>query len=213
MKTIKVLVADDHALVRKGIEAILNQEPDIEVVGEATDGRQAVSLTQKVKPDIVLMDISMPKLNGLEATRQIKHNLPGIKVIVFTMYTDEEYIFNMFKAGSSGYVLKQSVPTELISAIREVSKGNSYLSPLISTKVIEHYIHSREDADGYETLTHREKEVLQLIAEGLTNREISEELNLSIKTIGTHRTNLMRKLSINNIAGLTRYAIRKGVIE
>jgi len=129
------------------------------------------------------------------------------------MYTDEEYIFNMFKAGASGYVLKQSVPTELISAIHEVFKGNSYLSPLISTKVIEHYIHSRENTDGYETLTDREMEVLQLIAEGLTNREISKELNLSIKTIGTHRTNLMRKLSINNIAGLTRYAIRKGVIE
>ena len=216
MKTIKVLIADDHAIVRKGIGFILGQEWDIEVVGEAEDGREAISLTQEIKPDIVLMDISMPRLNGLEATRRIKKALPEIKVIVLSMYNDEEYVFKILKAGSSGYVLKQSAPRELITAIHEVYKGNSFLSPPISSKLIEKWMQNEETAangDLYDTLSDREKEVLQLIAEGLTNREMSRELNLSVKTIETHRSTLMRKLNISHTAGLTRYAIIKGIIE
>ena len=218
MSPIKVLLAEDHTIVRKGIRSLLDGVTDIEVIGEAEDGREAVEKVGQLLPDVVLMDNTMPILNGLEATRQIKKQFPHIMVLILTMHTDEEYIFQFLQAGASGYLVKKTVPKELVSAIKAVYRGDSFLSPSISKKVIEEYLrHGRETdtrkEDSYTQLTDREREVLQLIAEGFTNKEIAEQLHLSIKTVGNHRLNLMEKLDIHNVSDLTKYAIRKGIIS
>jgi two-component system response regulator NreC len=217
MSPIKVLLAEDHTIVRKGIRSLLDGVTDIEVIGEAEDGREAVEKVGQLLPDVVLMDNTMPILNGLEATRQIKKQFPHIMVLILTMHTDEEYIFQFLQAGASGYLVKKTAPKELVSAIKAVYRGDSFLSPSISKKVIEEYLrHGREtDArkDSYTQLTDREREVLQLIAEGFSNKEIAEQLHLSIKTVGNHRLNLMEKLDIHNVSDLTKYAIRKGIIS
>jgi DNA-binding NarL/FixJ family response regulator len=218
MSPIKVLLAEDHTIVRKGIRSLLDGVTDIEVVGEAEDGREAVEKVGQLLPDVVLMDNTMPILNGLEATRQIKKQFPQIMVLILTMHTDEEYIFQFLQAGASGYLVKKTVPKELVSAIKAVYRGDSFLSPSISKKVIEEYLrHGRETdtrkEDSYTQLTDREREVLQLIAEGFSNKEIAEQLHLSIKTVGNHRLNLMEKLDIHNVSDLTKYAIRKGIIS
>jgi DNA-binding NarL/FixJ family response regulator len=218
MSPIKVLLAEDHTIVRKGIRSLLDGVTDIEVVGEAEDGREAVEKVGQLLPDVVLMDNTMPILNGLEATRQIKKQFPQIVVLILTMHTDEEYIFQFLQAGASGYLVKKTAPKELVSAIKAVYRGDSFLSPSISKKVVEEYLrHGREtDArqeDSYTYLTDREREVLQLIAEGFSNKEIAEQLHLSIKTVGNHRLNLMEKLDIHNVSDLTKYAIRKGIIS
>jgi DNA-binding NarL/FixJ family response regulator len=216
MSLIRVLLAEDHTIVRKGIRSLLDEEPDIEVVGEAGDGREAVHKVKQLAPDVVLMDISMPALNGLEATRQIIKRSPKVKVLVLTMHTDEEYIFQFLQAGAAGYLVKKTVPTELVSAIHAVHNGDSFLSPAVSKTVIEEYVrHTRNSApeDDYDKLTGREREVLQLLAEGFTNKEIAQQLHISVKTAGVHRTNLMDKLLLHNLSDVTKYAIRKGIIS
>ena len=217
MDKTKVLLAEDHTIVRKGLRSLLDKETGIEVVGEAEDGREAIVKAKKLHPDIVVMDIAMPGLNGLEATRQIKKRFSDIKIIILTMHANEEYILQSLKAGASGYLVKKAAPAELISAINAVHKGHSFLSPSISRMVIDEYIRRSkeisEGEEGFEQLTVREREVLQLIAEGRKTREIAELLYISIKTVETHRAHIMNKLDIHSTAELTRYAIRKGIIS
>ena len=216
MTKTRVLLAEDHTIVRKGLCALLDAEPSIEVIGEAQDGREALLKAEQLHPDIVLMDISMPGLNGLEATRQIKKRFPEVKVLILTVHSDEEYIRQILRAGASGYLVKQAAPNELISAIEAIQRGESYLSPSVSKKVVQEYVQHAAGAaeeDSYERLTDREREVLQLIAEGNSTRDIAELLHLSVKTAETHRARLMSKLDIHSTAELTQYAIRKGVIS
>ena len=216
MAKIKVLLAEDHTIVRKGIRSLLDNEPDIEVIGEAEDGREAVEKVEELCPDIVLMDITMPRLNGLDASRQIKKMHPEVRVLVLTMYTNEEYILQLLQAGASGYLVKQSAPEELLSAIQAAYRGDTFLSPSISKTIVEEYLRHTEKTvqdDSYASLTIREREVLQLITEGYSNREISETLHISVKTVGVHRVNLMEKLGIHNTTELVKYAIRKGIIS
>jgi two-component system response regulator NreC len=213
MNKITVLLADDHTMVRKGLRTLLDAEDDIEVVGEAEDGREAVDQASKLHPDIVVMDITMPGLNGLEATHQIKQRFPEMQVVVLTMHTAEEYVFQILRAGASAYVVKRAAPSELIAAVRAAHRSESFLSPSVSRMVINQYLRKPQAAaeDHYQELTPREREILQLIAEGYSNQRIAELLCLSIKTVQTHRANLMRKLGIYTTAELTRYAIHRGV--
>ena len=215
MSKIRVLLAEDHTIVRKGLCSLLEGEAGIEVIGEAEDGREAVQKTQELLPDVVLMDISMPELSGLEATRQIKKRFPEVKVVVLTRHANEEYVFQILRAGASGYVVKKAAPTELILAIQSVCRGDSFLSPAISRPVIEEYIRKAEatEENSYHRLTDREREVLQLIAEGHSSREIAALLHITERTVRAHRGHLMDKLDIHSAAELAQYAIRKGVIE
>ncbi len=215
MEQIRVLLAEDHTIVRKGIRSLLDDEAQIEVVGEAGDGREALEKVEDLHPDIVLMDIAMPHMNGLEATRQIKKLFPEVKVIVLTMYTNEEYIFQMLQVGATGYLVKQSAPSELILAIQSVFRGDSYLSPAISTKIVEHLRQSDDtyQESSYNALTTREREILQLIAEGNSNKEIAATLHISEKTVSVHRTNLMEKLDLHSTIDIVKYALRKGIIR
>ena len=210
----RVLVADDHAIVRQGLRAILDTEPDIEVVGEAADGREAVRKTLALRPDVVIMDVSMPRMNGLEATARIAKESAEVKIVALTMHSSEEYVYSLLKAGARGYLLKESVSSDLIEAIHAVQAGGTYLHPAISTKVVDGYLkkpHARARPGMMDVLTTREREILQLIAEGHTNKEIAGLLVLSVKTIENHRTRIMDKLEIHNVAGLTRYAISRGI--
>jgi len=215
MKKITVLVAEDHTIVRKGICSLIDGKADIQVIGEAENGREAIDKVVALQPEVVVMDIAMPLLNGLEATRQIKKMYPQIKILALTMYTNEEYILQILQAGASGYVIKQAAPAELLSAIHAVYRGDSFLSPNISKTIIDEYLrHTTPTAPvEQEKLTDREREVLQLVAEGFTNQEIAEKLNISVKTVGVHRTNLMEKLEIHNVTDLVKYALRKGIIN
>jgi two-component system response regulator NreC len=216
MREIKVLLADDHTIVRKGLRSLLDAEDDMVVIGEADDGKQAIELVEQKKPEIVVMDIGMPVLNGLEATRRILKKHPGTKVLILTMHTNEEYVFEILRAGASGYIVKKAAPTELVTAIRSVDKGDSFLSPAISRKVIDEYLEragEEKREDPFDLLTDREREVLQLIAEGSSTREIAGKLFISPKTVETHRTHLMEKLDLHGTADLTRYAIRKGIVD
>lgn len=216
MTRIAVLLADDHTIVRKGLRSLLETEADIDVIGEAEDGREAIEKTSKLHPDVVVMDITMPGVNGLEATRQIKQRSSRVQVVVLTMHTAEEYILQILRAGASGYVVKRAAPSELISAVRAAYRGESFLSPSVSKTVIDEYLRKAEglaEENSHERLTPREREILQLIAEGYSNRGIAEVLCLSIKTIQSHRAHLMSKLGIYTTAELTQYAIRKHVIS
>jgi len=215
MDKIRVLLADDHAILRDGIRALLTEQPDMSVIGEAGDGRQAVTLTHDLSPDVVLMDIGMPLLNGLEATRQIKRDQPGIHVLILTMHENEEYIREVLAAGASGYVLKQAAASELVAAIRAVYRGEAVLSPAVTRVVIQDYLRSEaaQPVIASNELTAREREVLQLIAEGHTSKEISDILCLSVKTVQAHRTSLMQKLDLHDRGDLIKYAIQKKIIE
>jgi len=213
MAKAKVLLVEDHVIVRQGIKALFSDEPDLEIVGEADDGRAALQSVSELEPDVVLMDISMPGLNGIEATRQIRQNHSEVKVVVLSMHSNEEYVFQVLRAGASGYVLKQSDSSEVLTAIRAALAGGSFLSPPISRTVIDDYVRRAEARGGdedLELLTSREREVLQLLAEGLSNREIAEQLNISIKTVETHRSNMMGKLGVSSKTELVKYALRKG---
>ncbi len=217
MDRICILLADDHAILREGIRALLEDQPDMAVVGEAADGRQAVELARKLEPDIVVMDIGMPLLNGLEATRQIKRDRPQVAVLVLTMHDNEEYVSQLLTAGASGYVLKRAASSELVTAIRAVAAGQNYLSPAVTKVLIEGYI-GRKPAgpailDPFDTLTAREREVLQLVAEGHTNSEIARLLSISLKTVKAHRSNLMQKLGLHDRGELIKLAIQRGIIE
>jgi len=213
-KKTRVLVADDHTIVRQGLRAILESEPDIEVVGEAADGFEAVKKAAALAPDVVVMDVSMPRLNGLEATARIVRERPDTKVVALTMHSSEEYVYSCLKAGAQGYLLKESASSELVQAIRVVRAGGTYLHPSISVQVVSEYLKRpdpRARLGAADILTSREREVLQLIAEGHTNKEIGTLLTLSVKTVEAHRTRIMEKLKIHNVAGLTRYAITRGI--
>ena len=216
MSKIKVLIADDHALVREGISAFLKFTEDMEVVAEASDGLEAIEKVKQFKPDVVLMDIAMPKLGGLEATVELKKMDPDIKILVLTQYDDKEYISRFLKAGVSGYLLKKAVGSELISAIRAVNRGEIYLFSSIASKVVAGYLGKDREAaaeDPYEKLTDREKQVLKLIAEGYTHKEIGDMLSISTKTVIAHQTNITEKLSISSRAGLIKFAIQRGIIK
>ncbi len=212
---VKILIVDDHAIVRQGLRALLDAQDGLEVIAEAENGRDAVKKVHDLAPDVVIMDIAMPILNGLEATRQIKRLRPGVKVLALTMYNEENYIFQILKSGASGYLTKECSAGELITAIRSVHGGSPYFSPVISRKIMDSYL--REDGEknaGREPdkLTNREKEVLQLIAEGYTNGEIGGFMKISVKTVETHRAHIMNKLDLHDVAGLIKYAIKKGIV-
>jgi two-component system response regulator NreC len=214
MKKIRVLIAEDHTIVRQGLCALLRCEPDIEVAGEASDGLEAVELAAKLKPDVILMDIGMRNLNGLDATRKIKKTLPHIRVLVLTMFDNEEWIFQVLKAGATGYLIKDSAMTDLISAIRAIHRGDSYLSPSISRKVIDEYIRRAEGGEkrsAADLLSSREREILQLIAEGHSIPKVASMLCISKKTVEAHKNHIMEKLNIHDKAGLIKYAIRTGL--
>ncbi len=210
---VKVLLADDHKIVRDGLRTLLEKHPEIEVVGEAEDGRETVQLVRELSPEVVIMDIAMPDLNGIEATRQIIAEHPNVKVIALSMHSDRRFISEMLKAGASAYLLKDCAFEELEGAIRTVGKNKVYLSPAIAGVVIENYIRNapKPESSVFSLLSDREREVLQLMAEGKTTKEIASHLHVSIKTIETHRTNIMTKLDIHSIAELTKYAIREGL--
>jgi DNA-binding NarL/FixJ family response regulator len=213
----KVLIADDHALVREGIATFLKLCDDIEVVGEASDGIEAIEKTNKLHPDIIIMDISMPKLGGLEATIEIKKTHPDIKVLVLTQYEDREYISRFLKAGVSGYLLKKAVGSDLITALKAIGRGEVYLYSSIASEVVSRYLHGNKKADEaeepYEKLTDREKQVLKLVAEGYTHKEVADMLNISVKTVIAHQTNIGEKIGIHSRAGLIKFAIQKGIIK
>ena len=215
MEKIRILLADDHTLMRSGIRALLEDEPGLTVIGEAEDGRTAVAMACRLGPDVVIMDIAMPLLNGLEATRQIKQQCPRVRVLILSMHDNEEYIRQVLEAGAMGYILKDAAARELISAIRSVYRGEAVLSPAVTRLVIEDYLRwggarPQDESDG---LSPREREVLQLIAEGYTNKQIAEILSISIKTVQAHRNNLMGKLDLHDRGELIKYAIQKKIIE
>lgn len=217
MQKIKVLLADDHNVVRQGLRALFTTEEDIEIVGEADTGRQAVQMAKRLMPDVVVMDIAMPLLNGLEATRQITNQVPTAKVLVLSTYSDDEYVQQLTEAGAAGYLVKQTAANDLLKAIREAHRGNAYFSPSIAKRLRDHYREAFTSGQPAKPRTHsltsREAEVLQLIAEGKPNKQIAAELCISIKTVEKHRQQLMNKLNIHDIAGLTRHAVAKGIIE
>jgi DNA-binding NarL/FixJ family response regulator len=215
MQKTTIILADDHTIVRQGLRTLLEAERDMKVVGEAETGRQAVQLTKKLQPDVVIMDIAMPVLNGIQAARQIRKLNTSTKVLILSMYRDDEYVRQAIQAGVAGYLIKQTAANELLTAIREVKKGHAFFSPLISKLLIDQYREAFEKprAKRENILTPRELEVLQLIAEGRSNKQIAGELSISVKTVEKHRQQIMQKLSIHDVAGLTRYAITKGIIE
>ena len=217
MSSINVLLAEDHQIVREGLRAMLNLEPDIKVIGEAENGRQAVELVTKVRPDVVVMDIAMPLLNGMEATRQILQTLPGTKILILSAHSDDAYVAMVMAIGASGYLIKQTAAHVLPEAIRAVHQGKTYFSPIIAKRRNHQKQKDRDQGElpgkAVPTLSAREMEVLQLIAEGKANKETADELNISVKTVEKHRQSLMDKLNIHDTAGLTRYAISMGIIE
>ena len=217
MKRITVLLAEDHMIVREGFRKMLELEDDFEIVGEARDGRQAVALARKFHPDVVLMDIAMPQLNGLEATRQVLKTVPATKVLILSAHSDDAYVKNATESGAVGFLLKQTSAHDVCRAIREVQKGKTFFSPSISRRQDRIHPLSPDRAGGFTkkavTLTSREMEVLQLIAEGRANKETADELGIGVKTVEKHREHIMQKLDIHDTAGLTRYAISAGIIE
>ena len=216
MTAIRVLLADDHTVMRNGLRLLLERQGDLTVVGEASDGRQAVDMAASDNPDVVVMDIAMPNMNGIEATRRIVERRPEIGVVILSMHYDESYVIRSLKAGARAYLLKDAVKTELIAAIQAVAQGRSYFSPKISRILQEDFVHllgRRGEDDSYELLTEREREILQLVAEGKTNKEIANHLNLSLYTVDTHRTHILQKLNLHSVPELILYAVRKGIIS
>jgi DNA-binding NarL/FixJ family response regulator len=217
MRKIKVVLADDHIVVRQGLRALLVAEDDIDIVGEADNGRQAVQLVKQLAPDVAVVDVAMPLMNGLEATRQITALARATKVLVLSSYSDDEYVQQLMDAGAVGYLGKQTAANELLKAVREVDKGHAYFSPAIAKRLREQsraaFASGEPRRRPARSLTSREAEVLQLIAEGQANKQIASELNISIKTVEKHRQQVMNKLGIHDVAGLTRHAIAKGIVE
>jgi DNA-binding NarL/FixJ family response regulator len=211
----RIVIAEDHTILREGLRALLSTEPQFDVVGEAADGRAAMRLCEDLVPDLVLMDLSMPRMHGFEAIKEIKRQSPGVKIIALTVHKTDEYILATLQAGADGYVLKDATHSELVMAIGNVLKGKRYLSPGISEKVIEGYLEGKETLrtrSAWDTLTRREREILKLIAEGYKNKEVADYLCISLKTVEKHRANLMKKLDLHNAAELTAFAVDKGLV-
>jgi two-component system response regulator NreC len=209
--SIRILLADDHNIIREGLRSLLDEQPDMEVVAEAEEGREAIRLVREMLPDIAIMDVTMPDLNGIEATQKIVSECPNVKVIALSMHSDMLFVTEMLKSGASGYLLKDCAFEELTRAIRTVLDGNIYLSPVISDFVVDDYLHHFSEDDSVDVLSHREREVLQMLAEGNSMKQIAMKLGISIKTVETHRRQITNKLDIYNVAELTKYAIRKGM--
>jgi DNA-binding NarL/FixJ family response regulator len=218
---IRVLLADDHDILREGLKALLSMQGDMVIVGEAYTGREAVELAQRLKPDVVLLDVSMPELDGLEACRRIRAHQPQVQVLVLTMHEREDYLRQALEAGAAGYLVKRTAATELRLAVRAVAQGDTFLSPSMARTLVRHYLSLREEgaaadaaaADPYESLSSREREVLKLVAEGCTNQDIAEQLVLSVKTVQAHRAHLMEKLGLRDVTHLVRYAVRRGLVD
>ncbi|HUN54011.1 MAG TPA: response regulator transcription factor [Smithella sp.] len=211
----RIVIAEDHTILREGLKSLLSLNPELAVVGEAQDGREAIRIAAELKPDLVLMDLSMPRMNGIEAIKEIKRQHPEIKIIVFTVYKTEEYVLASLQAGADGYILKEANYAEFLVAIKNVLMGKHYLSPEISGKVIEGYLKGQHDhapLTVWDTLTSREREILKLVGEGYKNREIADDLCISMKTVEKHRENLMKKLDLHTASALTSYAIEKGLV-
>ena len=211
MKRIRILLADDHAVVRQGFRMILSAQPDMEIVGEAGNGREAVTLAEQFKPDVVVMDVAMPELNGIEATRRLALSAPHTRVVALSMHKDSVYVREILRAGARGYLLKDSVAADLVHAVRAVASGEGYLSPAVSNAVLDDY--RRHVTNPIDLLTSREREVLQMLAEGKTNKEIAGVLNLSVYTVDAHRGRIMEKLNLHSINELVRFAVRNGLID
>jgi DNA-binding NarL/FixJ family response regulator len=211
MRKTRILLADDHAVVRQGFKMLLGAQPDMEIVGEASNGREAVESAETLRPDVVIMDVAMPELNGIEATRRLAASAPHTRVIALSMHKDSVYVREILRAGARGYLLKDSGAEDLVSAIRAVAKGESYLSPAVSNAVLDDY--RKHVTNPIDLLTSREREVLQMLAEGKTNKEIAGVLNLSVYTVDAHRGRIMEKLNLHSINDLVRFAVRNGIIE
>ena len=215
MNPVRIVLADDHTVMRNGLRLLLERQPNLKVVGEAADGRQAVALSESAKPDVVIMDIGMPNLNGIEAARQIVTHNPRTAIAILSMHSDESYVIRALKAGARAYLLKDSAEADLLAAVRALSEGKSFFSPAISRILVEDYMRQLERngaEDTYELLTNREREILQLLAEGRTNKEVAAMLNLSLYTVETHRTHILQKLNLHSVPELILYAVRKGII-
>jgi DNA-binding NarL/FixJ family response regulator len=213
---LSIVLADDHTILREGLRALLTADPSFEIVGEARDGREAVRCVEKLGPDLLLMDLSMPRMSGMDAIHEIKKRYPDTKIIALTVHKTEEYLLATLQAGADGFVLKDATHDELIMAIKNVMGGKSYLSPGVSEKIIDGYLKgkkSNQSLSSWESLSQREREVLKLIAEGYKNKEIAEDLCISLKTVEKHRANLMKKLDLHNAAALTVYAVDKGLVN
>jgi len=216
MEPIRILLADDHNVLRDGMRLLLERQPGFTVVGEASDGRETVDLVENHQPNVVVMDIAMPNMNGIEATRRIVEKHPRTGVVILSMHYDESYVLRSLKAGARAYLLKDALKSELIAAIHAVSEGRSFFSPKISRILKEDYVQAlgrRGGDDSYELLTDREREILQLVAEGKTNKEIANRLNLSLYTVDTHRTHILQKLNLHSVPEVILYAVRKGIIS
>jgi two-component system, NarL family, response regulator NreC len=216
MSRLRILLADDHTVVRQGLRKILEARPQWEVVAEAADGREAVRQAEEVKPDVAIVDVAMPLLNGIEAVRQIARKVSGTRVLVLSMHNDEAYVTQMLRAGAAGYLLKDSADVDLLQAVEAVASGKSFFSPAIARVIADDYVRQLEDrgvSDRYELLSQREREIFQLIAEGKTNKEIAALLFLSPSTVDTHRSRIMEKLDVHSAAEIVLYAVRKGVIR
>ncbi len=214
--SIRILLADDHTVMRNGLKLLLERQPNFEVVGEAADGRQAVELAAHTKPDVVVMDVAMTHLNGVEAARQIAARSPQTAIAILSMHSDESYVIRSLKAGARAYLLKDSAEADLISAIHAIMEGKSFFSPAVRRILKEDYVHQLAEMgaeDSYELLTNREREVLQLVAEGKSNKEVANLLNLSLYTVETHRTHILQKLNLHSVPELILYAVRKGIIS
>jgi two-component system response regulator NreC len=216
MKKLRILLADDHIVMRSGLRALLDRQPNLEVVGESENGRETVALAASLKPDVVVMDVGMPILNGIEATQTIVSECPTIAVVILSMHADESYVMRALKAGARGYLLKDSAAADLIGAIQAISQGKSFFSPKVSRILAEDYVRvlkQKGAVDTYDLLTSREREILQLLAEGKTNKEVATALNISPYTVETHRGHILQKLNLHNSAELVLYAVRKGIIS
>ena len=211
MARIRILLADDHGVVRQGFKMILDAEPDMEIVGEAGNGREAIELADQLKPDVVVMDVAMPELNGIEATRRIAGSAPHVRVLALSMHKDSVYVREVLRAGARGYLLKDSGPSDLVSAVRAVARGEGYLSPAVSDAVLDDY--RKHVTNPIDLLSSREREVLQMLAEGKTNKEIAGVLNLSVYTVDAHRGHIMEKLNLHSINELVRFAVRNGLVD
>lgn len=214
--SLRILLADDHTLVRQGLRKVLEERPEWEVVAEAGDGREAVRLAEQFKPDICILDVAMPLLNGIEATRHIARRVPSTRILVLSMYSDEAYVAQILQAGAAGYILKDSADVDLIQAVSEVARGKSFFSPPIARVMLDDYVRqlaSKGVADRYDSLSDREREVFQLIAEGKVNKEIATLLAISLSTVETHRARIMEKLDLHSAAEIVLYAVRRGVIR